>query len=139
MADNWENTLDLFKTADPERYGAIVSLGAKSKQQAAIRDFIESAAASRVQIECEFDTFSAVIAHENIEFIDLLKLDAELADWEILNGVMDKDWQRIRQLAMEVHVASDVKPISQFLKDRGFGHVASRELKMGTGCIWATK
>jgi len=40
---------------------------------------------------------------------------------------------------MEVHVASDVKPISQFLKDRGFGHVASSELKMGTGCIWATK
>jgi FkbM family methyltransferase len=139
MADNWENTLDLFKTADPERYGVIVSLGAKSKQQAAIRDIIESAAASHVQIECEFDTLSGVIAHENIEFIDLLKLDAELADWEILNGVTDKDWERIRQLAMEVHVASDVKPISQFLKDRGFGHVASSELKMGTGCIWATK
>jgi 31-O-methyltransferase len=139
MADNWEDTLDLFKTADPERYGAIVSLGAKSKQQAAIRDFIESAAAECVQIECEFDTLSGVIAHENIEFIDLLKLDAELADWEILNGVTDKDWGRIRQLAMEVHVASDVKPISQFLKDRGFGHVASSELKMGTGCIWAIK
>jgi FkbM family methyltransferase len=70
MADNRENTLDLFKTADPERYGAIVSLGAKSKQQAAIRDIIESAAASHVQIECEFDTLSGVIAHENIEFID---------------------------------------------------------------------
>jgi len=92
-----------------------------------------------VQIECEFDTLSGVIAHENIESIDLLKLDAELADWEILNGVTDKDWERIRQLAMEVHVASDVKPISRFLKDRGFGHVASSELKMGTGCIWATK
>ena len=139
MADNWEDTLYLLKTADPERYGAIVSLGAKSKQQAAIRDIIKSAAASPVQIECEFDTLSRVIAHENIEFIDLLKLDAELADWEILNGVRDKDWERIRQLAMEVHVASDVKPISQFLHDRGFGHVASTDLKMGTGCIWATK
>jgi hypothetical protein len=32
---------------------------------------------------------------------------------------MGKNWERIRQLAMEVHVASDVKPISQFLKDRG--------------------
>jgi 31-O-methyltransferase len=139
MADNWEDTLNLFKTADPERFGAIASLEAKSKQQAAIRDFIESAAASRVKIECEFDTLSAVIAQENIESIDLLKLDAELADWEILNGVTGKDWGRIRQLAMEVHVASDVKPISQFLKDRGFGKVASTELKMGTGFIWATR
>jgi Methyltransferase FkbM domain len=80
-----------------------------------------------------------VIAQERIEFVDLLKLDAELADWEILNGLTDKDWQRIRQLAMEVHVASDVEPISQFLKDRGFGHVVSSQLKMGTGCIWAIK
>jgi 31-O-methyltransferase len=139
MTDNWEDTLHLFKTADPERFGAIVGLGAKSKQQAAIRDFIESAAASRVQIECAFDTLSAVIAQEHIEFIDLLKLDAELADWEILNGVTGKDWGRIGQLAMEVHVASDVKPISQFLKDRGFRNVASSELKMGTGFVWATK
>ena len=139
MIDNWENTLDLFKTGDPERYAAIVCLGTKSKRQAAVRDIIESVAASPVQIECEFDTLSAVIAGENIEFIDLLKLDAELADWEILNGVKEKDWERIRQLAMEVHVASDVEPISQFLKDRGFGRVASSELKMGTGCIWATK
>ena len=92
-----------------------------------------------MQIECEFDTLSGVIAHENMEFIDLLKLDAELADWEILKGVTGKDWERIRQLAMEVHVVSEVKPISQFLKGRGFGHVASSELKMGTGCIWATK
>jgi FkbM family methyltransferase len=139
MADNWQNTLDLFKTADPERYEAIVSLGAESKQQSAIREIIEEAAASPMKIECEFDTLSGVIAQENIEFIDLLKLDAELADWEILNGVTAKDWDRIRQLAMEVHVASDVKPISQFLKDRGFARVTSTELKMGTGCIWATK
>ncbi len=92
-----------------------------------------------VQVKCRFDTLSGVIATEKMKFIDLLKLDAELADWEILNGVTGKDWERIRQVAMEVHVASDVKAISQFLKDRGFGHVASSELKMGTGCIWATK
>jgi hypothetical protein len=68
-----------------------------------------------------------------------MKLDAELADWKILNGITDKDWQCIRQLAMEVNVASDVDPISQFLKNRGFGHVPGSELKMGTGCIWAIK
>jgi FkbM family methyltransferase len=52
------------------------------------------------QIECKFDTLSEVIAQENIQSIGLLKLDAESADWEILNGVKAEDWNRIRQVAM---------------------------------------
>ena len=92
-----------------------------------------------MQINCKFDTLSRVISQENIETIDLLKLDAELADWEILNGVTAQDWQRIRQLSMEVHLAHDVVSISYFLKNQGFKHVTSRPLKMGTSCIWATK
>jgi FkbM family methyltransferase len=56
-----------------------------------------------VQIKCKFDTLSAVIARENIQSISLLKLDAELADWEILKGVRVEDWRRIRQVAMEIH------------------------------------
>jgi len=66
-----------------------------------------------------------------------LKLDAELADWEILSGVKADDWDRIRQVAMEVHVASDLGPISKFFSKRGFIDVARKELKMGTGCVWA--
>jgi hypothetical protein len=43
--------------------------------------------ASAVKIKCKFDTLSGVMAQENIQSIGLLKIDAELADWEILNGV----------------------------------------------------
>jgi hypothetical protein len=68
-----------------------------------------------------------------------LKLDAELADWEILNGLIAEDWQRIRQLAMEVHAEADVTPITRFLKDHGFKQVAAKQLKMGTSCVWAIK
>ena len=63
----------------------------------------ERISASSVWIECKFDTLSGVIAQEKIQSIGLLKLDAEFADWEILNGVKAKDWNRIRQVAMEVH------------------------------------
>ena len=92
-----------------------------------------------MQIKCEFDTLSGVIARENIQSIDLLKLDAELADWEILNGLKAEDWPRIRQVAMEVHVESDVGPISNFLRERGFGQVTGKKLKLGTNCLWARK
>jgi hypothetical protein len=40
---------------------------------------------------------------------------------------------------MEVHVQSDVASISAFLSERGFGHVAGKQLKMATSCVWASK
>jgi FkbM family methyltransferase len=139
MTENWENTLDLFQIADPDRYKAIRSLGSKSQQQDAVREIIERASASQVQIECKFDTLSGVIARENIQSIGLLKLDAEFADWEILSGVKAEDWNRIRQVAMEVHMQSDAAPISKFFREQGFSHVAGKQLKTGTSCVWARK
>jgi FkbM family methyltransferase len=139
MAENWENTLSLIETADPDRYHAISSLASKSLQQDAVRKSIERLSACPVQIECKFDTLSGVIAQENIQSIGLLKLDAELADWQVLNGVRAEDWNRIRQVAMEVHVQTDVAPISKFLSEQGFGHIAAKQLKMGTSCLWARR
>jgi len=139
MTENWENTLDLFQVADPDRYKAIRSLGSKSLQQGAVREIIERASASQVQIECKFDTLSGVIAQENIQSIGLLKLDAEFADWEILNGVKAEDWNRIQQVAMEVHVQSAAAHISKFFCEQGFSHVAGRQLAMGTSFVWARK
>src|SRR4029077_11046392 len=40
MADNWENMLEIFKTADPNQYRAIRSLESKSLQQDAVREII---------------------------------------------------------------------------------------------------
>jgi FkbM family methyltransferase len=131
MTENWENTLDLFQIADPDRYTAIRSLGSKSLQQGAVREIIERASASQVQIECKFDTLSGVIAQENIQSIGLLKLDAEFADWEILNGVKAEDWNRIRQVAMEVHVQSDTAPISKFFRERGFSPCCREAISNG--------
>ena len=139
MTENWENTLEILKVADPDEYKAIRSLESKSLQRGAVREVIERISAFRVEIKCKFETLSAVIAQENIQSISLLKLDAELADWEILKGVRVEDWRRIRQVAMEIHVQSDLGPISKFLSERGFSHVTGKQLKMGTSCVWARK
>jgi xylose isomerase len=110
------------------------------KIAAAIRaDGRKELSRSAVRIRCKFDTLSRVIFKENIRTIDLLKLDAELADWEILRGVKVEDWGRIRQVAMEIHVQSDLGPISKFLSQRGFSDVTGKQLKMGTSCVWARK
>jgi FkbM family methyltransferase len=139
MSEKWENTLSLLKVADPDQHKVISRLGSKTLQQGAVREFMERLSASPVQIKCEFDTLSRVIARENIQSIGLLKLDAELADWEILRGLKAQDWPRIRQVAMEVHVESDVVPISNFLNARGFGQVVRKKLGLGTNCLWARR
>jgi FkbM family methyltransferase len=139
LAENLEDVLDLLKTAAPIRYRAIKSLGFKFLQQAALRDGIKKILASAVKVKCQFDTLSGVMAQENIQSIALLKLDAELADWQILNGVKAQDWQRIQQVAMEVHLESDLTPVSQFFSERGFSQVSVKKMKGGTGFIWATK
>jgi FkbM family methyltransferase len=139
VAENLQDALDLLKTAAPIRYRAIKSLGFKSLQQAVVRDGIGKILASAVKVKCQFDRLSGVISQENIESIALLKLDAELADWEVLNGVKAQDWQRIRQVAMEVHVESDVTPISRFFSERDFSKVSVKKLKGEISFIWATK
>jgi hypothetical protein len=139
VAENLQDVLDLLKTAAPIRYRAIKSLGFKSLQQAAVRGAIKKILASAERVKCQFDTLSGVISQENIQSIALLKLDAELADWQILNGVKAQDWERIRQVAMEVHVESDLTQFSQFFSERGFSQVRVKKMKGGTGFIWATK
>jgi FkbM family methyltransferase len=139
VAENLQDALDVLKTAAPVRYKALRLLGFKSLQQALVRDAIEKILASAVKVRCQFETLSGVISQENIRSIALLKLDAELADWQILNGVKAQDWQRIRQVAMEVHLESDLAPISQFFSERDFSKVSVKKLKGEISFIWATK
>ena len=140
MAENYQDVLGVLKTAAPVRYRALKMLRFKSLQQAVMREVTKNIVASAVKVKCQFDTLSKVISQENIQAIGLLKLDAELADWEVLNGVKAQDWQRIRQVAMEVHVESDLAPISQFFSERDFRQVSVKKLKGGTSnFIWAKK
>jgi hypothetical protein len=75
---------------------------------------------SRRRFECELTTVSAAIRDHGLERIDLLKIDAEGAEWEILAGIDESDWPRIRQLTMEVHVSALVDRIRASLEARGF-------------------
>jgi FkbM family methyltransferase len=140
MAENLQDVLGVLKTAAPLRYRALKSLGFKSLQQFFVRDAIKKILASAVRVKCQFDTLSGAILQDNIQSIALLKLDAELADWEVLDGVKAQDWERIRQVAMEVHVESDVTQLSRFFSERDFGQVSVKKLNGGTSSfIWATK
>lgn len=72
--------------------------------------------------ECALTTVSDIIRAHDIESIDLLKIDAEKSEIDILNGIGDADWPRIKQLVLEVHDRSGhaVDEVCARLSAKGF-------------------
>ena len=48
-------------------------------------------------------TVSEVLAEEGLERIDLLKVDVEKSEQEVLAGIREEDWEKIKQVVLEVH------------------------------------
>jgi FkbM family methyltransferase len=71
--------------------------------------------------QCELRTLSDAIAAESIERVDLLKIDVEKAELEVLAGIDDADWPRIRQMAVELHLDQDQRDeVATTIRNRGF-------------------
>lgn len=78
------------------------------------------------QYECNLRRLSDVIAGEKLERIDLLKIDVQRAELDVLQGIDDADWPKIRQVVMEVHDAAGqqtegrLQEIASLLQRHGF-------------------
>ncbi len=55
------------------------------------------------QVNGELRTLSSVIDELNIKTIDLLKIDVEGEEYEVLKGIEENDWGKIKQVFAEVH------------------------------------
>jgi FkbH-like protein/FkbM family methyltransferase len=93
---------------------------------------------------CLLKTVSEIIADNDIERIDLLKIDAEKSELDILAGIKNEDWHKIKQIVMEIHDAQGAvsNRIISLLKEKGFNVVVDREgLLDSTGFfnIYATR
>ena len=72
-------------------------------------------------------TLSSVIAEKGISHIDLLKINAEKSEWEILQGIEEKDWAKIRQLVLEVDLEESFQDILDALERHGFDTVVEQD------------
>jgi amino acid adenylation domain-containing protein/FkbM family methyltransferase len=84
-------------------------------------------------------TLSDVIREEGVGRIDLLKVDVQRAELDVLRGIEEGDWEKIRQVVMEVHDAPGEESegraaeIVALLERRGFAAVAEQdEVMKGT-------
>jgi amino acid adenylation domain-containing protein/FkbM family methyltransferase len=97
---------------------------------------------------CRLRRLSDVMREEQVEHIDLLKVDVERSEWSVLQGIDAEDWARIDQVVLEVndHVSgypgSRVEQITEVLQGHGY-EVTTEEDQMMTGLglynIYATR
>jgi FkbM family methyltransferase len=80
------------------------------------------------QIEVEVTTVSALLArHRPDAEVGLLKVDVERAEMDVLHGVSDADWPRVRAVVAEVHDHEGrVSQFCELLGARGF-HPRTRQ------------
>lgn len=72
--------------------------------------------------ECRLTTLSRVMREQGVEKIDLLKIDVQKSELDVLRGVDEEDWGRIRQIVIEVHdIGGRLETVSALLAGRGFG------------------
>jgi acyl carrier protein len=73
------------------------------------------------QITCQFKRLSEVIAEHQVTQIDLLKIDVEKSEYDVLLGIAEHDWPKIKQVVLEVHDSQGkLAAIQQLLEHHGF-------------------
>lgn len=86
---------------------------------AEIGELIDSRLHARTE-SAQLRTLSSVIAEEAMERIDLLKVNVEKSELDVLQGVRESDWPKIRQLVIEVDLKDNVGPITALLERQGY-------------------
>lgn len=73
------------------------------------------------EFTCQTKTLSQVMRECGIEKIDLLKIDAEKSELDVLYGIDEADWPRIRQMVIEVHdIGNRLNLIRDILEGHGY-------------------
>jgi FkbM family methyltransferase len=82
------------------------------------------------QVTCQLKTLSSIIEENNIQKIDLLKIDCEGAEWDVLEGIKEEHWAMIKSIVIEVHdIAGRFEKVNHLLKEKGFMKLHSESEK----------
>ncbi|MBT8381213.1 MAG: FkbM family methyltransferase [Ignavibacteriaceae bacterium] len=96
-----------------------------SSDSESLEEYVREITSGRVEKEyydCQLLSVSDIIEQNNIESIDLLKVDAEKSELDIIRGIKEEHWSKIKQIVIEIHDKSHkiLEEIQQILKTQGF-------------------
>lgn len=80
------------------------------------------------KIECELKTLSDVIRGYEVGAIDLVKIDVEGSESDVIEGIAEEHWSRIKQFVVEVHnVNGRVERMKSLFEAKGYRTTVSQE------------
>jgi hypothetical protein len=121
----WDDLRDMLDRMSAPRPGRARPIREKLRSWG-VKGLLYYASRKRDRL-CTLTRLSKVVEEQGIERIDLLKIDVEGAEWDVLRGIDEEHWRKIRQLVIEVH---DVQPgadgMADWLGDRGYDVAVDR-------------
>lgn len=85
------------------------------------RDSLLDARLRGTVVQTRVTRLSSILESEGIERIDFLKIDVQKSERDVLDGIDATDWQKVRQIAVEVHDFDDrLSEIKALLAQHGF-------------------
>jgi hypothetical protein len=80
------------------------------------------------KIDCPLKTVSEVIREHRLGAIDLIKIDVEGSEWDVIEGIAEEDWPKIKQFVVEAHdVDGRVEKMRSAFEARGYLTAVSQE------------
>lgn len=72
------------------------------------------------KVVCELSTLAKIMEKESVSRIDLLKVDVEGAELDVLLGLSDEGWKKVRQIVLEGHDKDGrLNELVQLIESRG--------------------
>ncbi len=76
------------------------------------------------KVKCQLKALSEVIQEQEIKKIDLLKIDVERSELDVLLGIKQQDWPKVKQVVVEVHDREgQLDKVKVLLQNHGFSKV----------------
>lgn len=94
---------------------------------------------------CEINctTLEDIFVDNQLEYIDLLKIDCEGAEYEILYNLPDAYFNKIKSIRMEYHNKAkpkeNIDELRKFLVEKGYIVTSFRRDSSSSGIIWLTR
>jgi FkbM family methyltransferase len=110
--------------------------GTAAAPEAVLEDIAQSSLAGE-RYDCTLRTLSDVMAEHRIERIDLLKIDVERSELDVLRGIADADWPKIRQVVVEVDNGNgQLAVVENLLRTHGFALTVEQEQSLRDTAIY---
>lgn len=89
------------------------------------------------EVLCPVTTISDFMREQGVERIDLLKIDVEKSELDVLNGIADADWSRIRQIVIETHdLDGRLDQLVELLQSRGYSVLKEQDPSLQDTCLY---